>query len=621
MKFFIYARKSTDDEGRQVLSIDSQLDELREYARKESLTVVREYIEAQTAKEPGRPVFNEMMEAIEAGEVGGLLAWHPDRISRNAVDAGRLLHDLDKQKLQALSFPSFWFENTPQGKFVLGLALGIAKYQIDHLSEQVRRGIRKKLRDGVYPNMPPPGYMNDPRTRTIVFDEERAPLVRRMFETYATGDYSGADMKRMVKEWGLVGVRDKPLSLSRVHSILANPFYIGIFRFSGEVYEGKHPPLITRELFKRVQAVRQRRGRRRRPKKHPFPLRGLIQCHECGCMVTATKKKGHTYYHCGHRRGPCPTKTMREEALAELLRESIRRASIPEDWADRMLAEVETWKRDEEAKQAEVVAGQKAELDQMQERLDRLLDAYIEGILDKDEFAARKEQYVNRKAELTDSVARFESGGASRLEPLVSFITDSRQARYEAESDNLTDLRKWHNRVGSNLLFASEVIQMDGVPTSPSGIGMSETVTAHARLRDASARQAVRIGNESEDESRGGPAARSDLSPEIGQRAGSQESQENRAVSRRPASSAGRASEGRWEFIPILPADIAAGDRPDSAFRFLGSKTDPILHVSYPSPWNVVADFAARRGENRENRNWRCLLALVETCILGAQYC
>jgi hypothetical protein len=313
-------------------------------------------------------------------------------------------------------------------------------------------------------------------------------------------------------------------------------------------------------------------------------------------MVTATKKKGHTYYHCGHRRGPCPTKTMREEALAELLRESIRRASIPEDWADKMLAEVETWKRDEEAKQAEVVAGQKAKLDQMQERLDRLLDAYIEGILDKDEFAARKEQYVNRKADLTDSVARFESGGASRLEPLVRFITDSRKARYEAESDDLTDLRKWHNRVGSNLLFASEVIQMDGV-------SMSETVTAHARLRDASARQAVRIGNESEDESRGGPAARSNLSPEIGQRAGSQESQENRAVSRRPASAAGRASEGRSGFIPILPADIDAGQSPDSVFHFLGSKTDPILHVQYSRPWNVVADFADQRGENRANQN------------------
>jgi len=127
-------------------------------------------------------------------------------------------------------------------------------------------------------------------------------------------------------------------------------------------------------------------------------------------MITAEQKKGHSYYHCGKRRGPCPTKTIREEALAELLRESIRRVSIPDEWADKMLAEVETWKQDEEAKQAELVASQKAELDQMQEKLDRLLDAYVEGILNKEEFAARKEQYVNRKAELADSVTRFESG-------------------------------------------------------------------------------------------------------------------------------------------------------------------------------------------------------------------
>jgi len=394
--------------------------------------------------------------------------------------------------------------------------------------------------------------------------------------------------------------------LSRVHSILANPFYIGIFRFSGEVYEGKHPPLITRELFKRVQAVRQRRGRRRRPKKHPFPLRGLIRCHECGCMVTATEKKGHSYYHCGHRRGPCPTKTIREEALAELLRESIRRVSIPDDWADKMIAEVETWKRDEDAKQADIVAGQKAELDQMQERLDRLLDAYIEGILDKDEFAARKEQYVNRKAELADSVARFESGGASRLEPLISFITDSRKARYVADGESLTDLRKWHHLVGSNLLFASEVIQSEGVPTSPVGVGMSETVTAHA----------VRVGEKLKDGPRGGSAARSALSPEIEKRGGSQKTQVNKAISGRPASSAGRSSENRSAFIPILPADISAGDGPDSAFRFLGSKTDPILHVSYPSPWNIVADFTAKSGENRRNSNWRRTSASVLTHLL-----
>ena len=150
-------------------------------------------------------------------------------------------------------------------------------------------------------------------------------------------------------------------------------------------------------------------------------------------------------------------------------------------------------------------------------------------------------------------------------------------------------------RSAPNLLFASEVIESEGV-------SMSETVTA----------QGERMGKDLADGSRGGSAARSPRRQDFGGQAkdngklaGSQESQENRAVSRRPASSAGRASEGRSEFIPILPADASAGDGPDSAFRFLGSKTDPILHVQYPRPWNHVADFVAKRGEIPENSIWR----------------
>lgn len=140
---------------------------------------------------------------------------------------------------------------------------------------------------------------------------------------------------------------------------------------------------------------------------------------------------------------------------------------------------------------------------------------------------------------------------------------------------------------------------------------MSETVTAPARLRDASARQAERMGSQSEDESRGGSAARSTLSPDNGKREGSQESQQNRAFSSRPRASRGRSAEGETAFIPILPADIAAGQSPDSVFNFLGSSTDPILHVQYPRPWNHVADFVAKRGEIPENSIWRCLLTVV----------
>jgi len=121
-KYFIYTRKSTDTEDRQVRSLADQLSELRELARKEQLEVVDTFIEKQTAKVPGRPVFAEMIECIEKGEASGILAWHPDRLARNSVDGGRVIYLVDTGKITDLKFPTFWFDSTPQGKFMLSIA-------------------------------------------------------------------------------------------------------------------------------------------------------------------------------------------------------------------------------------------------------------------------------------------------------------------------------------------------------------------------------------------------------------------------------------------------------------------------------------------------------------------
>ena len=186
-KFFLYARKSTDETDRQVLSIEAQLTEVREYAEKEDLTIVKEFVEKQSAKKPGRSVFNQMLSAIEAGEANGILAWHPDRLARNAVDAGKIIHLLDAGKLETLKFPTFWFGKTPQGLFMLNIAFGQSKYYIDNLSENIKRGIRQKLRKGVYPGYAPLGYLNELRNHTIIKDPENWRKVKKIFEAYATG--------------------------------------------------------------------------------------------------------------------------------------------------------------------------------------------------------------------------------------------------------------------------------------------------------------------------------------------------------------------------------------------------------------------------------------------------
>jgi len=251
VKYFIYTRKSTDSEERQVLSIESQISELKEFAAKEKLEIVASLSEAKTAKEPGRTVFGEMITRIEKGEAQGILAWHPDRLARNSVDGGKIIYLLDTGKLKDLKFPTFWFDSTPQGKFMMNIAFGQSKYYIDNLSENIRRGQRQKLRKGIWPSFAPLGYLNNHKTKGIEVDPERAPLIRKGFVLYSTGEYTLKALAKFFEQAGLRSYKGNVLTVSCVQRMLINPIYYGVFKFNGEIYEGTHEPIIWSNSKKR----------------------------------------------------------------------------------------------------------------------------------------------------------------------------------------------------------------------------------------------------------------------------------------------------------------------------------------------------------------------------------
>jgi site-specific DNA recombinase len=184
------------------------------------------------------------------------------------------------------------------------------------------------------------GYLNEPRLRTIVVDEAKAPLVCRMFEAYATGQYSLPQLRNLVASWGLVNRKGKPLTLSKMGELLSNPFFIGMFRWHGELYEGSHPPLISRKLFERVQEVLARSSRYHSKRKHLFPFIGLLRCGECGCAITAERQKGHHYYRCTKKKGPCSQRYIREEALAAQLRAVVQKVTLADTLTEKMLDKV-----------------------------------------------------------------------------------------------------------------------------------------------------------------------------------------------------------------------------------------------------------------------------------------
>jgi len=303
-KFFLYARKSTDVEDKQMRSIPDQLLELREYAKQQGINIVEELTEAKTAKLPGRGVFNSMLSRVEAGEAEGIVAWHPDRLARNSVDGGKIIYLLDIGKLKDLKFPQHWFENTPQGKFSLNMAFCQSKYFVDSLSENTKRGIRQKVKRGEKPGLAPIGYRNViiNNRKIIVVDKKRAPIIKQAFEMFSTGKYRILDICNFLAKNGIVGRSGKPWKIDRVSKqILSNPFYYGHFKYLGEIHEGVHEPIITKKLWDLVHEVWKKRSHSwkeetLRPIK---PLTGLFRCGECGMMITAEEK---TKYYPGTNR-------------------------------------------------------------------------------------------------------------------------------------------------------------------------------------------------------------------------------------------------------------------------------------------------------------------------------
>jgi len=347
-KFFLYVRKSTDVEDKQVLSIDAQILELRAFAREQGLNIVDEFVEKQSAKNPGRPIFGQMVAKIEAGEADGIIAWHPDRLARNSIDGGQLIYLLDTGTLAHLKFPTFWCDSTSQGKFMLSMAFGQSKYYVDSLSENTKRGLRQKVRMGIFPSQAPVGYLNDVRTKTIIVDKKLAKVVRLAFKKYVAGDMRLEDVSDFLAQSGVLTRTGKRICKSKAAFILSNPFYVGLFKYGGELHEGKHEPIIATSLFDKAQTVLKQRGKPdRKAKNEPLPLCGLISCASCGMMITGEhkvkrQKNGNVheywYYRCSkkNKQMKCPEVCISAVHMDAQLSSLIKAVTLPTDWAEEL---------------------------------------------------------------------------------------------------------------------------------------------------------------------------------------------------------------------------------------------------------------------------------------------
>lgn len=411
IKYCLYARKSTEQEDKQALSIESQVKEMQALAESEGLEIVEIKREAHSSKEVGqRPVYNELMAEIRQGKFNGILTWAPDRLSRNAGDLGSVVDLMDQKLLHEIRTYGQKFTNNPNEKFLLMILGSQAKLENDNKMVNVKRGLRARCEMGLWPSVPPTGYLSHSdrnRKCEVVIDEQRGYVIKQMFEKVAYDGWSG----RKLFKWLRDDIRfktkhGKPLTLSNIYIILKSTFYYGEFEYpkaSGQWYVGKHEPIITKDLYNQVQDKISNEGLTRVQDKE-FAFTKMITCGLCGSGITADEKfkklkdgttNRYVYYGCTKFKDKdCQCGYIREEDLIEQLANILDVVSLNEiGMKDKVKAEIESHNEFQES-----VLGRKSQEKVKIKEID--IRNYAKHILRKRPIYEKRELLSNLRSKL-----------------------------------------------------------------------------------------------------------------------------------------------------------------------------------------------------------------------------
>lgn len=406
----IYARVSSKDQEREGYSIPAQLKLLHEYALKNEFQIVREFVDVETAKITGRKQFGEMLKFFSAEHsCRVLIVEKTDRLYRNFRDCVTL-EDLDVEIHLPKEGQIISKNSKSQAKLVHGIQVVIARNYIENLREEVKKGMREKAEQGIYPSRPPLGYRNNKLEHTIEVDPKKAPVARCMFELYASGQHSLESLRKTLRiEHGIT------LAKGYLHRLLLNPFYMGRFYWEDKLYSGTHAPLISADLFQQVQAVF--RGHNK-PKygTRDFAYRGLLTCAYDNCKVTAELKKNrYTYYRCTGFRGKCELPYFREEELGERLGQILKNIHVP----DAVLAQLQESLLNDKSREGEIRKRQAQQFEQQLAKLHRRLDQAYQDKLDNkisEEFWTRKSaEWQMEETQIRASLHALETAHPERL--------------------------------------------------------------------------------------------------------------------------------------------------------------------------------------------------------------
>lgn len=459
----IYCRKSLEDEDSQVQSLPDQEREMRSLAARLNLTVKDALAESKSAKAPGRPIFNDMMDRVDRGEIRGILCWKLDRLARNPVDGGRIIWAI-KQHGLVVRTSHQTFSQADDNLILMYIEFGMAQKYVDDLSRNTTRGLKSKAEKGWYPSIAPMGYSNskveERGQKTILKDPERFDAVRRMWDLMLTGNYSPARIQKIANgDWQFrtrqtKRTGGKPVSRSTVYKMFCDPFYCGRFEYpkgSGKWYRGSHEPMVSEAEFNCVQELLHQKTNPRPKTELALPLRGLIKCGGCGSSITAhfkeqmrctrchykssvknsracakcglpisemkaPKLRRYAYYHCTRTLNPkCREKCISANTLERQLAVKIKAYGLPAELRDWGIEYIEKLRDQDLAEKAQILGERKKAYDQCVLRLENLIRLKTApenaggSLISDEEYQKQRADLLAQKSKLSADTATFEA--------------------------------------------------------------------------------------------------------------------------------------------------------------------------------------------------------------------
>ncbi len=476
IKYILYARKSSESEDRQILSIESQIKELTELAQKERLNVIQVITEAKSAKAPGREKFNEMMELINANKAQGIICWKIDRLARNPIDGGQINWFLQQGIIKHIkTFGRDWYPT--DNVLMMSVEFGMANQFILDLSSNTKRGLKAKVEQGWLPQLAPPGYLNNPLKskgeKSIIKDPDRFDLIKKIFRLMLTGNYTVSEILKKINGWGYKNKNGRKMSRTTLYNIFTRSFYYGKFEYpkgSDNWHTGSHDKMIDITEYDQIQELLGRKGRPR-PQKHTFPFRGLIRCGSCGAMITPENKTKHqkngnvhhyTYYHCTKHIDPnCEQKSIRSEELEKQILEILRKIEIPVEfhqWAiKRLKKENEIESKDRNI----ILKTQQNTYKTCVEKVDKLIDMRANNEIDEEEFKRKKTKINKEKFHLEELLQDTGKRVDNWLDNAEKVFNFAEKARERFENGSPEDKKRILSSLGSNLLLKDGKLALD----------------------------------------------------------------------------------------------------------------------------------------------------------------